>query len=278
MSVPPPPTGSPPKPTPRPSHNLNEVGVLRALGGVVRSRILSGLLAALPLALTIFIVRYLYLTAVALLTPLIELVRYVLGNHGLSETFWYKYFAPVIAVGLVLIGLYALGLFVRTRWLRAVDWVILQVPIVNTIFKAISNVFQSLGQQLQGGSGLKRVVLVEFPNPGMRSLAFVTNTLRDATTDRTILCVTVLTGVMPPAGFTLFVPEEKVTDIDWSMNQALQAILSGGITAPATIHYFQGLRVPPTGPIVDAQGHPIAVPHDPQAPAGEPSSDARTGP
>jgi uncharacterized membrane protein len=63
---------------------------------------------------------------------------------------------------------------------------------------------------------------------------------------------------MPPAGFTLFVPEESVTDVDWSMNQALQVIVSGGITAPGAVHYSQGIQVPvATGPIIDPQGHPI---------------------
>jgi uncharacterized membrane protein len=92
----------------------------------------------------------------------------------------------------------------------------------------------------------------------MRALAFVTNELRDATTDRTILCVCVLTGVVPPAGFTLFVPEESVTDVDWTVNQTLQAILSGGISAPAAVHFFRGLDVSQAaGPIIDPHGHPI---------------------
>jgi uncharacterized membrane protein len=64
--------------------------------------------------------------------------------------------------------------------------------------------------------------------------------------------------VVPPAGFTLYVPEDQVTDVDWSVNQALQAILSGGITTPGVIHYQRGLKVPPTGPIVDPTGHPFA--------------------
>ena len=187
-----------------------------------------------------------------MLAPAIGAVKYVLGNYQLSDTFWDTYFAPVIAVMLVLFLLYSLGLFVQSRVVRAVDWVLLQVPVVNTIFKAVSNVFQALGKQIQGDHGFKRVVLVEFPHPGMRSLAFVTNTLHDAATDQTILCVCVLTGVMPPAGFTLFVPEESVTDIDWSMNQTLQAILSGGITSPSSIHYFQGPQIPPSGPGVES--------------------------
>jgi uncharacterized membrane protein len=244
---------------------MNEVGVLRAAVQVARSRILGGLFAALPIALTIFVVRYLYLTAMTLLTPLIEGVRKVMGRHGLSEAFWYNVVAPAVAVCLVLVLLYTLGIFVHTRWARAVDWVFRRVPVVNTIFNAIDNVFRSLGQQLEGDKGFKRVVLVEYPHPGARSLGFVTNTLRDATTGRTILSICVLTGVMPPAGFTLFVPEESVTDVDWSMNQTLQAILSGGITTPATIHYFNGRLPPAAGPIVGPHGEPIASISEPAA-------------
>ena len=248
----------PPTTRPQPHHPpIDEVGILRALIQVVRARILSGLIAALPIALTFFIVHWLYVTVRSVLSGPIEFVRSVLGEYGLSAKVWDNYLAPVIAILLILFFLYSLGLFVQSRLLRAIDWVLLRVPVVGTIFKAIRNVFQSLGQQLQGNQGFKRVVLVEFPNSGMRSLAFVTNTLRDATTDKSILCVTVLTGVMPPSGFTLFVPEEKVTDIDWSMNETLQAILSGGITAPRTIHYVQGVKVASSGLILDPSGDPV---------------------
>jgi uncharacterized membrane protein len=141
------------------------------------------------------------------------------------------------------------------------------VPIVATIYRAVRNVVDSLGSQLRGGAEFKRVVLVEFPHPGIRSLGLVTNALQDQTTGRTILTVCVLTGVMPPAGFTLFVPEESVTNIAWSVNETLQAILSGGITAPATVHYFRAPSespVPSGGPIVDAQGHALrSMPTDP---------------
>ncbi len=161
------------------------------------------------------------------------------------EDYWDEYFAPIVAIVIVLGFLYTLGLFVQTRLMHAVDSVLARVPVAGTIFKAISNVFQSLNKQLQGEHGFKRVVLVPFPHPGMRSLAFVTNTLHDTATGRTILCVCLLTGVMPPAGFTLYVPEEEVVDIDWTVNQTLQAILSGGITSPTTVHYDRGLLTPP---------------------------------
>jgi uncharacterized membrane protein len=72
----------------------------------------------------------------------------------------------------------------------------------------------------------------------------------------------VLTGVMPPTGFTFFVPEESVINIAWNVNETIQAIVSGGLTAPATIHYFQGLSAPLPpggGPIVDSHGRALTT-------------------
>jgi uncharacterized membrane protein len=236
--------------------HLNEVGALHALARAIRTRIVSGLVLALPIVLTFWILYWLYATLQGLvLNPMARLYVYLF--HQEPTSWWDRAAAPMIAVVLVLSFLYILGLFVRSSLLRAVDWVLLRVPVVTPIYKALSNVAQSLGNQMQNQRA-QRVVLVEFPHPGTRALAFVTNSLRDAKSDRPILCVCVLTGVMPPSGFTLFVPEEAVTELDWTVNQALQAILSGGITAPSAIQFFDGLRVSAaTGPIIDPHGNPI---------------------
>ena len=225
----------------------------------MRTRIISGLILALPIALTFWIIYQLYLTLnKTILEPATRVVRILLGyREGFNPNgAWEQYVSPLIAIVLVASLLYMLGLFARSGLRRALDWVLLHLPGVTTIYKALSSVFQSLEAGGQGSS-FQRVVLVEFPHPGAKALGFVTKTLVDATTGKTILCVCVLTGVVPPAGFTLYVPEENVTDVDWSVNQALQSIISGGINTPTIIHYAQGLKVPPNGPIVDELGHPI---------------------
>ena len=234
----------------------------KAGGGVhaIRTRIVSGLILALPIVLTFWIIYWLYSSLKQLiLDPIAWAITYLLNVNEIGDLprWWNQFAAPLVSIILVLLVLYVLGLIVHSRLHRAVDWVLLRLPLVTTIYKAIRNVFHSLENQAQS-SRFQRVVLVEFPHPGMRSLAFVTNSLLDATTGKTILCVCVLTGVVPPAGFTLFVPEEGVTDLGWSVNQALQAILSGGITVPSVIPFSGGPRVQAaTGPIIDAQGHPI---------------------
>lgn len=232
----------PPEPTAGPVRDA-----LRA----IQNRILSGLLLALPIVLTIWIIYWLYITLQSMVLEPVSLLvsHYFIGDADAPLPFWWRRVAaPLIAFAGVLGVLYLLGYLVRSRVMRLVDWILRHVPGVTTIYQALSNLMQSLETQRQSVK-FKRVVLVTFPHPGLRSLGLVTNSLRDAATGRTILCVCVLTGVFPPTGFTLFVPEEEVTDVDWTVNQSMQAIVSGGITCPPTIGYFR-----------DEPGHPVAAP------------------
>ncbi len=211
----------------------------------IRARIVSGLFLALPFVVTIYIVYFLYtLFRSYVLEPVIWGIQYLQGEEvwSLAPSWWSTYVAPLLALLLVLGLLYLLGLFVQSQLYGIFNHILLRVPVVTTIYQAILNVFQALESQRKTAQ-YRRVVLVEFPQPRMRSLGLVTNSLRDQQTGKTILAVCVLTGVMPPTGFTLFVPEEDVVDLDWTLNQALQAIVSGGITAPPQIGYH-----PPAAP------------------------------
>jgi uncharacterized membrane protein len=265
-----------PTPSPKPEALPAELSTrdsggwgLRATIASIRTRLVSGIILTLPIVITFWIVYWIVLTLERfLLNPVATVLHrtnaWIRDNPTLHEmdlpVWWYNIVSPLLALFLMVAFLYLMGLLLRTWLYRTLDWLLLHVPIVATIYRAVRNVVESLGTQLRGGAEFKRVVLVEFPHPGIRSLGLVTNSLQDESTGRTILTVCVLTGVMPPAGFTLFVPEESVTNISWSVNETLQAILSGGITAPATVHYFRRpgeMSMPSGGPIVDVQGHAL---------------------
>jgi uncharacterized membrane protein len=238
----------------------------------IRTRLVSGVILTLPIVITFWIVYWIVLTLERfVLNPIAAVLHqihaWITDNPALQQLelpdWWYNVASPVLALFLMFGFLYTMGLIVRTWLYRTLDWFLLHVPIVATIYRAVRNLVDSLGGQLRGGAEFKRVVLVEFPHPGIRSLGLVTNALQDETTGQTILTVCVLTGLMPPTGFTLFVPEESVTNISWTVNETLQAIMSGGITSPATIHYFRRpgeISVPSGGPIVDAHGHALRPP------------------
>ncbi|MEO6809022.1 MAG: DUF502 domain-containing protein [Isosphaeraceae bacterium] len=238
--------------TPKPWKELNRVpdtttpppsppgtGVIHALANAVKSRILSGLILALPIVITFWIFFQLYSTLQRLvLNPIALQVNHLIGNRTSDwlPDWWLRIVAPLVAIVAVLGFLYVLGYFVRSRVALMLDRLMLHLPIVTIVYKAVRNLFHSLDDQRHAAKP-QRVVLVPFPYPGMRALAYVTKTLHDADTRETILCVCILTGVVPPAGFTLFVPETDVIDLDWTVNEMLQAVLTGGITVPEVIRF-----------------------------------------
>jgi uncharacterized membrane protein len=154
---------------------------------------------------------------------------------------WFvNYAAPILGLVGVVLLLYFLGAFARSRLAVLFDRLLLRVPVVKVIHNAVSRLFQALK-----GEGeltrFKRVVLIRFPHPGMRVPAFVTSSCRDKTTQKTILCVYVPTTPVPTSGYVLLIPEEEVTELDWGLEETVQAVVSFGITAPDHVRYF----VPP---------------------------------
>jgi uncharacterized membrane protein len=222
----------------------------------IRNKIVSGLIVSLPIVITFWIFYWLYQTlSTILLNPAAALFQRVFSREALGALppWWEKFFAPLLAVLLALTILYILGYFARSRAFQLLDWLLQRVPVVTMVYKAVRNVFQSLESQ-RHGAGYQRVVLVPFPHPGSRALAFVTKSLRDERTGQIIVCVCVLTGVFPPAGFTFFLPETDVVETSVTVNEALQTILSGGISAPDTIPYH------PADPGPAAHARTIAAP------------------
>lgn len=232
-----------PGPTPR------ERGAIYAFFGAIRTRIVSGLILALPIAITLWIVVQLYLTLNALvIDPTIEVIRWVVGPERMHElpAWWRKLVSPIVALGCVAALLYFLGLFVSTRLARFIDWLMSRVPVVTTIYHAVRGVFQSLGNQ-KGPGRFKRVVSVAYGGPGLRVPGFVTQTMREAATGRTILSVFVPFAPLPTSGFVLLVAEEDVVDLGWTVNETMQGIVSGGLSMPATVRFAATAQGPAGG-------------------------------
>ncbi len=207
----------------------------------MRTRIIAGLLLVLPFIVTFWIVYWLYATLdVYVFSPMAwMLVRFAGASRidALLPDWFSDYISP--ALGLLSVGLllYFLGFVARSRVASMVDTMLLRVPIITSIYSAVSRMFQSLGTP-NDVSRFKRVVLVSFPHLGMRAPAFVTSSCVDEATGKTILCVYVPTTPIPTSGYMLMVPEDEVTDLEWSLEETIQAVVSFGLTAPDHVRYY----------------------------------------
>ena len=206
-----------------------------------RNRFIAGLFVVLPIYITYALLKWLYdLLYSAALEPIMYGLRRLWGlKDSEADPSWYlTLLLSSVALLLVITVIYIAGMFFRSRLHQFVNWILLNVPGVKTIYSAVSKVFDAISNSQQDTNKFKRVVLVPFPHQGMKAPAFVTSECTDVTTGRVILCVYVPTTPVPTSGYMLLIPQEEVVDLNWDLEETLQAIVSGGITVPKKVSYL----------------------------------------
>ena len=138
---------------------------------------------------------------------------------------------PGLGIILSILFLYGVGLVSTNILGRALgqqgEKLLLRIPIVRVLyqsFKQFLQVFLShAGKRFRG-----RVVWVEYPMKGFKSLAFETNryTEENGKIKRVVLMPTVPN---PTTGFLALFSEEEVLNTDWTLEEASQFIFSAGI-------------------------------------------------
>jgi uncharacterized membrane protein len=231
-----------PDPTSPLDHRTPPPGFLWRIWLSVRGRILAGLVVILPIVITCWVVYWVYTT---LETHLIDpLARWMLWKFQVIRPEeplppWFeRYAAPFLAVMLALALLYLLGFFARSRLRQAFDWVMFRVPIISIVYKGTQQILQTFNKQ-GNQPKVQRVVLIDFPHKGTKVPAFVTGSCRDVETQKNVLYVYVPTTPVPTSGYMLLVLEEDVVELNWTTEEALQAIISGGLTAPVEVRFHK---------------------------------------
>ncbi|GAD59563.1 DUF502 domain-containing protein [Brevundimonas abyssalis] len=81
------------------------------------------------------------------------------------------------------------------------------------------------------------MVLIEFPSPEMRTVGLVTQRFRASDTGEELAAVYVPTTPNPTSGYVEIVPVERLVWLDWTLNEAIQFIVSAGVISPETVKY-----------------------------------------
>jgi uncharacterized membrane protein len=123
---------------------------------------------------------------------------------------------------------------VGRRLLRVLNRLVDAIPLARTVYGATRTLLDAVRTDTVN-TGTRPVVLIEFPNPEMRAVGIVTR-IFPATEDREELAaVYVATTPNPTSGFVEIVPTSRLVWLDWSRNDAVAFIISGGAMAPDDI-------------------------------------------
>jgi uncharacterized membrane protein len=146
----------------------------------------------------------------------------------------------VIALLVTLLALYVIGA-VTSRVIGQQLWsyleaVIHRIPLMNTVYSAARKLVDVLRTKPENS---QRVVLIDFPHDGAKTLGFVMRTFVDATSGIDMAAVYVPTAVNPTTGYLQLVPVSKLVPSDMTSEQAMAMIISAGAVMP--VHMSVGL-------------------------------------
>ncbi|WCE04306.1 DUF502 domain-containing protein [Pseudoxanthomonas sp. JBR18] len=206
----------------------------------LQSLFLTGLLTLLPIWLTWVVVKFVFVLLSDASKPLVEPISRSIANDFPGMASWLngQSVQAVIALVATLLVILLAGFLARRvvgqtllRWFEAL---ILRVPLASTIYTSSRQLLDML--QTKPGS-TQRVVLIDFPHREMKSVGLVTRVMREEGTGRELAAVYVPTTPNPTSGYLEIVPVELLTPTDWSVDQAMSFIISGGAVAPDSMPF-----------------------------------------
>ncbi len=204
----------------------------------LRRYILAGLLTIIPLWITWLVLRFLFQLLAKAGEPSIRWIAAKLPD-SLQTLIESPLFTNLFSILLVVLALYGIGrlttVVVGRRVLSFFEAILAKIPLVNVIYGAVKKLVTVL--QEKPGGGLQRVVLIDFPSPEMKTVGLVTRVLKDTNTGRDLAAVYVPTTPNPTSGYLEIVPLERVTSTEWTLDEAMAFIMSGGAVAPDTMNY-----------------------------------------
>lgn len=194
-----------------------------AFGKHVRTRLMSGLLVLIPLAVTLLILNVLFSSLTSFARPVMRPWAGELPEYALT----------LIAFFVTVLLLYFVGLItnhiIGRRLILWGETLLMRLPIVKSVYSASKQVVETFSSSTK--AAFKAVVLVEFPRKGSHAVGFITGMIPNPE-GKTLYTVFVATTPNPTTGFLVIFPADEVSFTDISVEEGIKMIVSGGMLTP----------------------------------------------
>ena len=201
----------------------------------VKRRMLAGLLLILPVYVTYFVIKFLFGFVGGTLSPVIKKILPLYGI-SLPKSSLDEFIITFLSIVLTFILLYFIGIFAANFVGKIIityfENLLTKTPIVKNIYSSVKQIIHSVG--LPGKQSFKRVVLVDFPKAGTKSIGFVTGATQHNNENK-LISVFIPTTPNPTTGFLIFTPEDEVIDSNLTVEEAFKILFSGGVLTPKDI-------------------------------------------
>lgn len=206
----------------------------------LRGWFLTGLLTLLPIWLVWVVFVFLLGVLSEISQPWVGLLSQHLARlspdaMGWITKDWAQTLFGVFATVFVIIAVGAMARRVVGQKLLAwFEALMERIPLAKTVYGSARKLLDLL--QKQPGS-TQRVVLIDFPHRQMKCVGFVTRVIREEGSGRELAAVYVPTTPNPTSGYLEIVPVDQLVLTDWTVDQAMAFIISGGAVSPDSIPF-----------------------------------------
>ena len=199
----------------------------------LKNDLIAGLLVVIPLATTIWLTVTIASWVVNFLTSIpkqlnpFDSLHPILGNM----------LNLLVGLAVPLFSILVIGLMARNiagQWLLGFGEQILQaIPFAGSVYKTLKQLLETL--LTDSNQRFRRVILIEYPRPGIWAIAFVTGTISGELKSHfssSMLSIFVPTTPNPTTGWYAIIPESEAIDLSMSVEDAFKVLISGGIVTP----------------------------------------------
>lgn len=174
-----------------------------------------------------------YLRPQPLPTTAIGLYMEIASVRNFSST----WLLSAVSLSMAIVAMYFTGRLVTARigkwFVRKLEGVLVQVPLVRNVYSTVKQVTDFVLSERE--VEFQRVVALEYPRAGSWTLGFVTGEgMLDcaAVVREPMVTVLVPTSPVPAGGFTVMVSKSSVIDLNLTIDQAVQFVVSCGVLIP----------------------------------------------
>ncbi len=194
----------------------------------MRKYFITGLLILVPLAITAWVLNLVISTMDQSLLFVPEkwqprtLFGFDIPGLGTILTVLIVFLTGLLANNLI-------GNYLVRLWERLLH----RIPVVSSLYGSVKQVSDTLFSP--SGNAFRKAVLVPYPHPGSRTIAFLTGVPGGDVRNHLVgdyVSVYVPTTPNPTSGFFLMMERSLVIELDMSVDAALKYIVSMGVVAP----------------------------------------------
>jgi uncharacterized membrane protein len=201
--------------------------------GAVKRTFFTGLVVVVPILITAFALYWLFNLLDGFLNPIIPQIlgRQIPGLGLLTEI-----------VIIFLVGVVATNVL-GSRILNWFQDLLMRAPVVKNIYPTIKQLVEAFHPS--SGSSFKKVVLVEYPKMGTYAVGFLTSevSIKGDARNQRLYSVYLPTNNLYLGNVALF-KEEDLIVTNFTIEEGLKIVLSGGTAFPPTISQPNQTRMP----------------------------------